>query len=580
MPPKIRLRPKANQDSDDEGPSDKTKKTTRRKDTGDFSKEITNSNSEYSLVSGLGQGSYGKIVLARSKANDKLYAIKTNFVNSKVDGIGRLIELQIMEQIRHEFITSAVEVFLGESPLDRKILPGEKLKRRATTRQDNCYIMMDLAKCNLDSLISTNYIQVLNDLPRIMVSLLLGLEYLHAKGICHRDIRPDNILVFEDEIEGIKYYTYKLGDFGLGKSLDPFLGNTTTIINRYFRPPEIACSCKNYNKSVDIWCMGILFFCLFTLGENLYSPSYDDDEEVLSVIHELVSLENIDYPDCDLELLNKIKKRKSPNRLLPLLKNKLSKRALEKFSNPDDVYDIFVKMLSPSINRITASELLNHPVFNSMKEIFITKCREFYQISSDGRLIGNGDLIVSKSDAIRNHVMNIMIDIYNDNTDFSKKNSDFYTHQVWCATIDLFDRWYCQKFELTGDLEIDKENARKVLYVCLYMIVKILSISKNYRFNDIANGTGYAWSNELGELEFEIVKTYAKEGIYRRTIYDYLKNFKDRDMPVIVRFYRSEISKYHGNKVITIARSLENQILKRDETDSLSSMKLSSTQSH
>ena len=41
-----------------------------------------------------------------------------------------------------------------------------------------------------------------------MFNICLGLEFTHKKGIIHRDISPDNILVFNDE-------SFKICDFGL-----------------------------------------------------------------------------------------------------------------------------------------------------------------------------------------------------------------------------------------------------------------------------------------------------------------------------------------------------------------------------
>ncbi|EXB54740.1 MAP kinase kinase kinase mkh1 [Morus notabilis] len=47
--------------------------------------------------------------------------------------------------------------------------------------------------------------------------ILKGLSCIHAKGIVHCDIKPDNILVFPCEHDGI--YGLKISDFGLAKEL-------------------------------------------------------------------------------------------------------------------------------------------------------------------------------------------------------------------------------------------------------------------------------------------------------------------------------------------------------------------------
>ena len=45
-------------------------------------------------------------------------------------------------------------------------------------------------------------------IAEIMLHISLGLDYTHKKGLTHRDISPDNILVFSDD-------TFKICDFGL-----------------------------------------------------------------------------------------------------------------------------------------------------------------------------------------------------------------------------------------------------------------------------------------------------------------------------------------------------------------------------
>lgn len=57
-------------------------------------------------------------------------------------------------------------------------------------------MVMEYFQCpSLEDLIRNNHRFTEEDLKRMVYNIFETLKYLHAKGICHRDIKPDNILV-------------------------------------------------------------------------------------------------------------------------------------------------------------------------------------------------------------------------------------------------------------------------------------------------------------------------------------------------------------------------------------------------
>ena len=74
--------------------------------------------------------------------------------------------------------------------------------------------------------------------------LFRSLAYIHSQGICHRDIKPQNLLL--DPHSGI----LKLCDFGSAKILAENEPNVSYICSRYYRAPELIFGATNYTTKI------------------------------------------------------------------------------------------------------------------------------------------------------------------------------------------------------------------------------------------------------------------------------------------------------------------------------------------
>lgn len=90
-----------------------------------------------------------------------------------------------------------------------------------------------------------------------------GLAYLLGINICHRDIKPQNILVDNTTM------ILKICDFGSAKKLSPNEVSVSYICSRYYRAPELIFGSQYYTNAIDVWSMGCVVAEMVT-GEPLF----------------------------------------------------------------------------------------------------------------------------------------------------------------------------------------------------------------------------------------------------------------------------------------------------------------------
>ncbi|CAD5234379.1 unnamed protein product [Bursaphelenchus xylophilus] len=111
--------------------------------------------------------------------------------------------------------------------------------------------------------------------------LFNGLYYLMKKRICHRDIKPQNILIDPDQ--GI----LKIGDFGSAKVMKPNVESTAYQVTRFYRPPELLLDAVFYSPLVDVWSAGCVFGEM--LRGHVLLPGRDSKHQLRLVIEALGS---------------------------------------------------------------------------------------------------------------------------------------------------------------------------------------------------------------------------------------------------------------------------------------------------
>ena len=127
---------------------------------------------------------------------------------------------------------------------------------------------------------------------KIFKKIIQAIAYLHSNGICHRNLKPDNILFLSEENDSdLKLINFNLSTiFSYGKykndknlELKEEKENKTRMNkllgNAYFISPEMING--NYNEKCDIWSAGIILYFLLS-GEPPFNGM--NDEEIFSKV--------------------------------------------------------------------------------------------------------------------------------------------------------------------------------------------------------------------------------------------------------------------------------------------------------
>ena len=146
-----------------------------------------------------------------------------------------------------------------------------------------------------------------------LIDILLALYTLNKKGIVHRDIKSENILLKTDKINDQNVTIAKLSDLGLGRQIEGVSGAYTTCGTAYYVCPEIAAGEKKYSYNADIWSLGIVLYELIVKNKPWFDPKMSTAEFFQFVV-------NTKYPplpegtDERLKYLVKIMLKKDPDR--------------------------------------------------------------------------------------------------------------------------------------------------------------------------------------------------------------------------------------------------------------------------
>ncbi|XP_076047401.1 serine/threonine-protein kinase par-1-like [Oratosquilla oratoria] len=199
--------------------------------------EKPHQNKNWEDVKYLGVGAFGYVKLLKNVETEELMALKE--VRCKSTSSKELYEAIIHSQLNHENI---IQLFFWRKHYETLFMYLEyasggslgDLKRPLAEEDALCYFEQ----------------------------IRKGVDFMHSRGVIHRDLKPDNILLTEDRV-------VKIADLGLcsvyiWKGVEIYLSGFSGTLS--YMAPEVFTGKKYRGPPIDVWACGIILFNMLTAG--------------------------------------------------------------------------------------------------------------------------------------------------------------------------------------------------------------------------------------------------------------------------------------------------------------------------
>ena len=221
---------------------------------------------QYADAKVIGNGSFGVVYRASLVHSNEDVAIKKVLQDKRYKNR----ELQIMRRLDHRNVVKLKYFFYS-----------------AGDKKDELYLNLILEYVP-DTVyrVARHYAKQRQNIPILyvkvyMYQLFRALGYIHGigAGICHRDIKPQNLLL------NVQTSVLKLCDFGSAKMLVPGEPNVAYICSRYYRAPELIFGATDYTTKIDVWSTGTVLAELL-LGQPFFPGDSGVDQlvEIIKVL--------------------------------------------------------------------------------------------------------------------------------------------------------------------------------------------------------------------------------------------------------------------------------------------------------
>ncbi|KAL1799441.1 hypothetical protein ACET3X_003478 [Alternaria dauci] len=282
----------------------------------------------------VGSGTYGKVFKGVHVYTKDMVALKKIRMEGERDGfpVTAIREVKLLQSLNHANIVNLREVMV---------------------EKNDCYMVFEYLSHDLTGLLNHPTFKLEQSHKKDLAKQLFeGLDYLHRRGVLHRDIKAANILVSNTG-------QLKLADFGLARfyAKSSKLDYTNRVITIWYRSPELLLGETQYGPAVDIWSAACVLVEIFT--RHAIFPGDGGEINQLDKIYNVLGTPTVqDWPGIvDMqwfELLRPTERKQST--FEEKYKDRVSPMAFELLQ---------AMFLYDPNARPTAADVLEHPFFTS-----------------------------------------------------------------------------------------------------------------------------------------------------------------------------------------------------------------------
>ena len=211
---------------------------------------------DFSIEKIIGKGSFGSVFLVKRKKDQKLYALKSVFLEklNKKEQENSVNEVRLLASVFHPNVISYKEAFFDEKNNSLNII---------MEYANNGDLQTEISKKKKGSEKFNEEIIWLYS-----IQMIEGLKALHDKKIMHRDLKSANIFLSKNKLE------CKLGDMNVSKVIKEKVLRTQTG-TPYYASPEVWRD-EPYSYKSDLWSIGCVIYEMCALEPPFNGKDLDE----------------------------------------------------------------------------------------------------------------------------------------------------------------------------------------------------------------------------------------------------------------------------------------------------------------